>query len=488
MRRCVVGLALAIAIAHVGLGHAEQMSGAVSPADAVATSEAGVAAAFFDTTALADYSSSATQCDCCRCYPCECAQKPAPCIECPHVSTLLPNWNVNIFGALQANMMFNTARPVAPGIPLFLFPGVAQPENTVDVHARSSSLGALLSGPEVHDFKAGGVVMALFYNDALIVDRYGVLPIQAFGELRNEDWRFAAGLQFNVFAPNLPTMLTFSALLASGNAGNNFPGQFRVERYLHPSDDAQWTFQAALSDPIATGVTTQQPISSIITGTPAIRVTEDNGWPNIEGRVAYAVGEKRQEGLEARRAFEIGASAVGGQLRTAIPFNPNVVANTYGVSADLRWRVNEYWGIVGEAFVGEGLGFLNAGVLQSTNSATFRGIRTRGAWGEIYYYFTPLSAHPLGIRLRRSTRSGPRRVTNYLQRNRFRQPDLGHHQAAASRRRVHLARNRLRRPSGQSGGWRTDSGSVVVLIGTIVVPTTFRMSLAQASAAATALT
>jgi hypothetical protein len=86
---------------------------------------------------------------------------------------------------------------------------------------------------------------AFLYNDALIVDRYGVLQVQAWGEIKNEDWRFAAGLQFNVFCPNVPTMLTFSALLASGDPGNNFVGQFRIERYLHPGDDSQWTMQFA---------------------------------------------------------------------------------------------------------------------------------------------------------------------------------------------------------------------------------------------------
>ncbi|WP_145084461.1 hypothetical protein [Anatilimnocola aggregata] len=328
-------------------------------------------------------------CPTCRCATCECPVKPAPCQPCPHVSTLQPFWNVNIFGTLQANMMYNTARAVAPGIPMFLAPGAVQPENTVDIFARSSSLGALFTGPDVGNFKAGGLMLAMFYNDALIVDRYGFLPLQAFGELRNEDWRIAAGLQFNVFSPNLPTMLTFSSLIASGNAGNNFPGQFRVERYLHPDSNSQWTIQAALSDPIATGVVSQTPISQIITGAPPLRISEDNGWPNIEGRIAYATGELKQEGLEPKRAFEIGVSAVGGQLRTAIPLNPNVVANTYGLGVDLRWRINERWGIVGEGFVGQGLGFLNAGVLQSTNTMTFNSIRTRGAWGEIYHYLTP---------------------------------------------------------------------------------------------------
>src|SRR5262245_35581673 len=289
-------------------------------------------------------------CTCCHCAPCECPQQPAPCIECPHVSTLLPNWNVNIFGALQGNMLFNTARPVAPGIPMFLAPGTVQPQNTLDIFARSSSLGAVLTGPEIGPFRAGGLIMVLFYNDALIVDRYGVLPIQAYGDLKNEDWRIAAGLQFNVFCPNIPTMLTFSSLIASGNPGNNFVGQFRLERFLYPSDDSQLTIQMALSDPVATEVVSNSPISQIITGAPALRVTEDNGWPNIEARIAYAVGELTQVGLEQKRALEVGVDFVGGQLRTAIPFRPNIVANTFGLGTDLRWRINDRWGVVGEAF------------------------------------------------------------------------------------------------------------------------------------------
>jgi hypothetical protein len=350
---------------------------------------AGDSAAWISESADTGIAPACPNCDRCCCFPCECPSEPAPCLECPHVSTILPYWNVNIFGALQGNMLFSTARPVAPGIPMFLFPGVAPPENTVDIFARSSSLGALFTGPQFDDFRTGGLVLTLFYNDALIVDRYGILPIQAWGEIRNDDWRFAAGLQFNVFNPNLPTMLTFSALLASGNCGNNFPGQFRIERFLQPTEDSQWTLQFALSEPVATGVVSQSPISSIITGGPPLRLTEDNGWPTVEGRVAYAIGEVKQEGLEAKRELEVGFSALAGQLRTAIPLNPNVVANTYGLGADFRWRINEWWGLIGEAFVGEGLGFQNGGVLQSTNSLTFEAIRTRGGWMEAYFYLTP---------------------------------------------------------------------------------------------------
>ena len=74
-------------------------------------------------------------------------------------------------------------------------------------------------GPEMGNFKSGGLIYFNFYNDNVTVDRYGFLPIQAFGELKNETWRFAGGLQIDIFAPLLPTVLPFSYLAASGNAG-----------------------------------------------------------------------------------------------------------------------------------------------------------------------------------------------------------------------------------------------------------------------------
>ena len=198
-------------------------------------------------------SSSSRGCNCCcGCYPCLCPLPPAPCIECPHVSTLNPYFNVNIFGALKLDMIFNTARPLAAGTPFFLLPDsiAGLDQTTVDIHARQSMLGAAFTGPQIGSFQSGGLLTALFYNDAVIVDRYGLLPLQAYGELRNQDWRFAAGLQFDIFAPGLPTVLPFSALAASGNPGNSFRGQIRLERFLNPANDVQWTIQLGISEPI----------------------------------------------------------------------------------------------------------------------------------------------------------------------------------------------------------------------------------------------
>jgi hypothetical protein len=218
--------------------------------------------------------------------------------------------------------------------------------------------------------------MVALYNDAITVDRYGILPFQAFGDLKNEDWRIAAGLQLDIFAPVVPTVLPFSILAASGNTGL-YRGQLRVERFYHPSADEQITLTAGISDANPTIVNNDT-------------LSEDNGWPNVEFRAAFAVGELKQEGLVPLRPFEVGISTVLGQLRSTLFAPPTrVVADVWGLAGDWRWRVNEIWGLAGELFTGQGLGTYGGGVLQNVNSATFESIQSTGGWAEIYFYLNP---------------------------------------------------------------------------------------------------
>jgi hypothetical protein len=291
---------------------------------------------------------------------------------------------VNIFGALKLDMVFNSARPISPGTPFFLTPDspTGLDQDTFDMHARQTTLGAAFTGPQMGSFQSGGLVMGMLFNDAVIVDQYGFLPLQAYGELRNEDWRFAAGLQFDVFSPGVPTVLPFSALSASGNSGNSFRGQLRLERFLYPSNDSQWTLQFALSEPITTTID------------PAFGLNEDNGWPNVEGRIAWALGPVEGAGLNAKRPFEVGVSGVVGQIRTTrldannLDFD-RVVANVWGLSSDFRWKINDVFGVMGEFYTGQTLGTYNAGILQTVNPETLEGVRTTGGWLEAFVYWTP---------------------------------------------------------------------------------------------------
>lgn len=282
-------------------------------------------------------------------------------------------------------MLFNQARPLAPGTPFFLTPGSALDQSTFDLHGRQSTLAAAFTGPVIGGFQSSGVVVGLFYDDAVIVDEYGFLPLQAWGELRNEKWRFAGGRMFDVFAPGLPTVLPFSVLAGSGNAGNSFRGQLRAERYFVLSSDVQWTVQAALSSPINTAID------------PTFGVSEDNGYPNFEGRVALGLGDLQGAGPLAKRPFELGVSGVVGQIRTTpLPPNPRVVADVWGVAVDGRWRMSESFGLAGEVYHGQTLGTYNGGVLQNINLTTLEGVRSTGGWLEGYVYLTPCVHSHLG--------------------------------------------------------------------------------------------
>lgn len=292
------------------------------------------------------------------------------------VNLASPNWNLLLGGYAELDVLFNSARPVAPGVPFFLAPGspFGYSQQTVDIHARQTTLYGALVGPEVAGLKAGGLILVNLFNDSVIEDRYGLLPIQAYGELKNEDWRFAAGLQTDIFTPLLPTVLPFSYLAASGNAGV-YRGQVRAERFLHPSDNTQWTLTAGISEPIATTVSN-------------LGISEDNGWPNVELRLAWAAGPLQQVGAAAQRPFEVGISSVIGQLRT-INGPMRVVANAWGVAGDFRWRITERFGFAGEVYTGQALGTYGAGIFQNVNIETFEPVHATGGWMETYVYLTP---------------------------------------------------------------------------------------------------
>jgi hypothetical protein len=283
-----------------------------------------------------------------------------------------------VFGALKLDMFFSNPRALSPGVPFYLFPGslVGFDQDTVSIHARQSTVGAAFTGPQFGGFQSGGQIITTFFNDSVIEDNYGLLPLQAFGELKNDRWRFAAGLLFDVFAPGAPTVLPFSILGASGNAGNSFRGQLRLERYIVLGSDVQWTLQGALSDPITSTID------------PTFRLLEDNGWPNLEGRLALGLGN--QTGTLGLRPVEIGISGVVGEIRnTDIAPVRRVEADVRGGAIDFRVALSPAFGILGEVFTGKTLGTYNAGVLQNINPVTLEGIRTSGGFIETYVYLSP---------------------------------------------------------------------------------------------------
>ncbi|MCI0682740.1 MAG: hypothetical protein L0Y71_11625 [Gemmataceae bacterium] len=286
-----------------------------------------------------------------------------------------------IGGQIVGDFLFHSARPVGPGTPFFLFPGspFGFEQDTFDAHARQTALTFLVMGPKVCDFDSGAVVLLTLYNDALIVDRYGILPIVAYGQLKNEDWRFAAGLQFDIFNPLMPTVLPFSYLYASGNSGA-YRGQARAERFFYPTPTAQITITGGISEATPTILSSD------------FELAEDNGWPNVEGRVALGLGPLEGEGPAAKRPIEFGLSGVVGQIRNTVPPQP-IVADVWGIGADARYAFSDRCGVQGEIFYGQTLGSYGGAVLQTVNATTFEPIRAAGGFAEVYYYLVPECLH-----------------------------------------------------------------------------------------------
>ena len=221
------------------------------------------------------------------------------------------DFKITLFGAVRLDAYYDSGRTQGPGMPAFLFPKFAGgfSQHTISLNARNSMVGLLFSGPDIGKFHSGGKIQAVFVdNTNVFADRNGFMLTQAYGELFNDKWRFAAGLQLDVFAPSLPTLLPFT--IDGAPIGNTIKGQVRVERFLKLGSDSQLTLQGALSEPL----------NSI--KTPDISLDEDNGLPNFEGRIAFGLGKPSRLGLLTQRPVEIGVSGVVGQLRrTSLPAN-----------------------------------------------------------------------------------------------------------------------------------------------------------------------
>jgi hypothetical protein len=291
------------------------------------------------------------------------------------------DFRIEPFGAVRLDATYNSARVQGPGMPAFLVPqfvgGFSQ--RTTAINARNSMIGVLFTGPDIGNFHSGGRISAVFFdNTNVFADNNGFLLTQSYGELFTDKWRFAAGLQLDVFAPNLPTVLPFSADGAPG--GNTIKGQIRVERFLKLGSNSQLTLQGALSEPL----------NSI--KTPDVSLDEDNGWPNVEGRIAFGLGNPARIGLLTQRPLEVGVSGVGGQLRrTSLPSDPprRVVSDVWGASFDFRVNLASRYGFKGEMYTGQGLGQMGAGILQTLDAVTWKAIRSTGGWVEGYVYLTP---------------------------------------------------------------------------------------------------
>ena len=296
---------------------------------------------------------------------------------------------IQISGNLSLVGLTGTDRAFVPWNPLFMLP--ASPfglsTNTLEIHGRQSSLQALFQGPQFGEYQTGAFFKVYMLADSLTSDTYGLLPVVAYGEVKDDTWRLSGGLQPDLFAPRDPVVIPSVLLGGSGNPGT-FRGQLRLERTLWNDDTSALKLQFALSDPLTTIL-----IDS------SRRTTESNGWPNIEARLPWSIGpEAELAGGRNERMAELAVAGVVGQIRTTRlvfdledlddPTNVRNVIDVWGLSVDGKWNIGPRWGVAGEFFTGQAIGNYAANIFQSFNPDTFQPIRGSGGWGEVFFYLS----------------------------------------------------------------------------------------------------
>ena len=289
-----------------------------------------------------------------------------------HFSWNKGQWKVVPFGSLEMQML-NTSEEVTGRTTVVYVNQKSTlgllPQNNIS--GQPSSLGFDFSGPKVGALEAGGRIFMNFMGDRPLLNESTPFLINAFGELHNDDCRFVFGQYFSLVNPLDPTLINFGGGIDTGNLAS-YRGQFRFERYFHQADNILMTTQIAAS---------QQFVPAFITYEDETEEdASDNGLPNLEGRIAIALGP-RVEGQDTR-VFELGISGMVGQIRALHAGHKyTLIQDMFGCDAQLSAR---RVGLRGEFFYGQALGSYGGGIGQSLNNSTESSIRDTGGWLEIW--------------------------------------------------------------------------------------------------------
>jgi hypothetical protein len=272
-----------------------------------------------------------------------------------------------------------------PGQPLIVSP--KDPDSSLDLTAQQSTVGAAFQGPRWGGWTPGGY--ALFtLQDNILAEGYSFTPVVFYGDLGNGGWRIAAGQQFDVFAPRDPDNLTSGKLATTGNPGAYRP-QLRLERRAALSAGSEALLQLAVSSPITTAL----PSSFDLTSLQTQELVEDNGWPNLEGRLSFGFGAPSERaGGRQLRPLELGVSGVVGQLRvldnirSTDPLTLRAdrsLVTVWGAALDGRLALGRHLSLSGELYSGQALGEYMAGILQTYNRRSNQAVPTSGGWAQL---------------------------------------------------------------------------------------------------------
>ena len=288
-----------------------------------------------------------------------------------------PKWKVTLTGTLRTLFIVSDPRPFPVGAVFFLLPNTDTVN--VNINARSSSMGAIVTGPKLGSFRVGGAAMAVFLSQSLVSDDYGVLPVRLYGDLTNERWRIAAGLMDEVFSPRGPTVVdAIGQLSASGNVGNASRAMFRLERYVALGDTGKLTIVGDAAETKSTAAFPELK-KFVLAGR----------YPNFEGSLRFELGRRDPDALARVSPVEVGVSGFVGQNLTVFTDVLNPIRNDiHGVAIDGSVRLGSRVVVQGEFATGHGLGNYSGAIAQTVDPRTDLALDSSNGWAQLTIYWS----------------------------------------------------------------------------------------------------
>jgi len=292
-------------------------------------------------------------------------------------------WRIVPFGRLRGEAIYAGAGTLGDAVIVSLTPGNSDgiDDDTTTIHARQSQINFEITGPNLNGWQTGGLIITNFMGAQPLRTQSTPFVVNAYGEIKNDDWSFRFGRMLDLFGPIAPSTVNQLNQRGAGNIGI-FRGAFNIDRYVTVSDSHKWTLSSRIS---------QQDVSDYA-AIPVVR-GKDNGWPNIEARVGVELGREQDYG----RPVVIGVSTLWGETQAVddqiildglILPGVDEVAQTRGVALD--WQLQgELIGVRGEAWWGRAAGSYFVAVLQSLNPETDQEIESIGGWFEAYVKCCP---------------------------------------------------------------------------------------------------
>jgi hypothetical protein len=213
-------------------------------------------------------------------------------------------WRIVPFGMLRGELIYSQQEQAADAIIFFLTPdSIGVDDDQFTAHGKTSMLNFALTGPDMGSWQTGGAIVMNFTGSQPLRNTSGPQVLNAYGEIKNDDWRFAFGRMFDLFSPIVPNTVNMGQQRAAGNVGI-YRGAMQIDRYIKVSEEAKWTLSGRVS----------QPVVKDFLLLPTARGT-DNGIPNFEGRIGLELGPER----DGHRTMEIGVSGLWGETRAFDP-------------------------------------------------------------------------------------------------------------------------------------------------------------------------